>query len=250
MAIRQPVKSKSDGAVANPTDTNNTFKKAALFRIHKDGTILPTKAGIFLLNPASLEDSGSSNWAAQTTPGQSSPILQWTSTGARTVTFEALVTNDTSHFDFVAADTKPAEETDPLKNVLTVVSDIASSFFKIAVSPSRQTAETKAKKGASLDISEYLNYYRSLLYPTYDSITNPRKLRQSPPLLVLYEGSSIIKIKYEKKVSAQHDLWVLTDLKTRITKQLPNLAPMEAVVQFTLVQYNVRSFDRRRFSGQ
>jgi hypothetical protein len=249
MAIRQPVKSKSDGTVANPSDTNNVFKKAALFKVSKDGTILTSKAGVFLLNPSTLEDSGSSKWNPQETPGQSGPILQWSSTGARTVTFEALVTADTSTFDFATPE-KPAEETDPLKNALNAVSEIASSFFKIAVPPARQSAETKAKKGNSLDISEYLFYYKSLLYPTYDNITNPRKLRQSPPLLVLYAGSAIVKVKYEKKISAQHDLWVLTDLKTRITKQLPNLAPMEAVVQFTLVQYNVRSFDRRRFSGQ
>jgi hypothetical protein len=249
MALKQLNKRKSLDGLANVNKENKEFTKAALFRIDKDGNILQSKAGVFLLNPASLDDSKSSNWVENIVPGQSDPPLQWVSSGPRTVSFDALVTADTSYFDSGII-TKPGEETDPLKKTLSFVGDIASSFFKVAVAPPRETAFQAATKGDSLDISEFLNYYRSLLYPTYDDAINPRRLRASPPLLILYQGSSVPKIKYEKRISAQHDLWVLVDLKIKITKQLPNLAPMEATVSFTLKQYNVKSFDRRRFSEQ
>lgn len=250
MAIKQANKRQSDDALANNNEVNDDFKRAALFRIDKDGNILTNKAGVFLLNPAAIEDAKSANWAAHNVPGQSDPIFQWTSSGARTVSFEALVTADTSDLTDDMVFNKPAEDLDPLSKALTVVSDIASAFFKITVPIPRTSAQVKASRGNALDISEYLNYYRSLLYPTYDNVVTPNKLQYSPSLLVFYSGSSIAKIRYERRISSQHDLWMLTDLKIKITKQLPNLAPMEALVQFTLTQYNVRSFDRRRFSGQ
>lgn len=249
MALKHPRKSGSDDALTNADVPNvgSMLRKAALFRIDKDGNIIKNRAGVFILNPASYEESKSANWVQQQVPGQSDPVMQWVSSGARTVSFEALVTADTSYFQSGLV-TKPGEETDPIKKTINQIGAIASAFFKVTLPPPRQTVQVSANKGDSLDISEYLNYYRSLLYPTYDNSTNPNKLRYSPPLLVLYAGKSIIKVPYENRISSQHDLWVLTDLKIRITKQLPNLAPMEATVQFTLVQYNIRSFDTNRFT--
>jgi hypothetical protein len=249
MPLKQLSKRKSEDATAVVTDTNDSFRKAALFKIDSQGNILKNKAGVFLLNPATYEDSKSANWAQQQVPGQSDPILQWVSSSARTVSFEALVTNDTADFDDGIIRVSSENDEGGINNIISQVGKIASAFFKVSVPPTRQTAQIKATKGDALDISYYLNYYRSLLYPTYDNQINPRKLQQNPPLLVLYAGSSVPKIKYENRISSQHDLWVLTDLRIRVTKQLPNLAPMEALVQFTLVQYNVRSFDTRRFTG-
>lgn len=246
MALKQLPKRKTHNNLGSGSDANVEFKKAALFKIAPDGTILKNDAGVFLLNPSTYDDAKSVNWAQQTVPGQSDPILQFISGGARTVTFDALITADTAYFDS-GVTTKPGTETDPFKKGLTAISDIASSFFKIAVPPAKQEVNPGPKAG-SLDITNYLNYYRSLLYPKYDNARVPNKLRNSPPLLVLWAGSAIAKIKYETRISSNHDLWVLTDLKIKVTKQLPTLAPMEAVVSFTLIQYNVRSFDGRRFS--
>jgi len=60
-------------------------------------------------------------------------------------------------------------------------------------------------------------------------------------------GKAVTKYPYGQKITSQHDLWVITNLEIQITKFLPNLAPMEAVVTFQLTQYNIRSFDRKRF---
>lgn len=248
MPTKQPKRvSNFDNLAGGKKIQGDTLQLAGLFPVNEKGEVLISNVGVFLLNPSSWQESKSSNWAEHNVPGQSDPILQWISGGARTLNFEALVTADTS--DFVSGKTtKPGEETDPLKKATTFVGSIAASFFKVPAPAAR--IESEDTKGSSLDISNYLNYYRSLLYPVYDNIDKPNRLRNSPPLVVLYSGSSINKLPMGgtgTKISSQHDLWVVTDLQINITKQLPNLAPMEATVTFKLLQYNIRSFDRNRF---
>lgn len=252
MAIKSVKKGIKESTIADVDSKNNgTHYRAALFKVSPDGTILKNETGIFMLNPSSYEENKNSNWNQQIVPGQSDPVLQWSASGARTLSFEALVTADTSNFDSAIV-IKPGEETDPVKKTLTAIGQIASAFFNITVPPPRTTIEEKTNKGDSLDITNYLNYYRSLLYPEYGKNYTPSQLSktvtQSPPLVVLYSGSSINKLALGSKITNVHDVWVITDLKIRITKQLPNLAPMEASVQFSLLQYNIRSFDSRRFT--
>lgn len=248
MPIRQPKRIPTiDNLAIGKKLQGETLQVAGLFPINSRGEIQISEVGIFLLNPTSWQESKSSNWAEQQVPGQSDPILQWISGNARTVTFEALVTADTS--DFVSGKkTKPGEETDPLKKAVTFIGTIAAAFFKVPAPAPR--IEQDADRGTDLDISNYLNYYRSLLYPTYDKTDKPNKLRNSPPILVLANGTATNKLPLGgpgTRISSNHDLWVLEDLQITITKQLPNLAPMEATVSFKLKQYNVRSFDRNRF---
>lgn len=252
MAVKSIKKSQAvNDSLANVNTTNNGFlRKAGLFKVKSDGTIDKNTLNIscFILNPESYEDSKSANWTPQNVPGQSDPILQWVGSGPRTLSFEALVTADTSYYDNQQDYKKPGEESDPLKKTLSVIGDIASAFFKTPLPPSREPQT--GNKGNSLDISSYLNYYRSMLYPEYGaqySNNLAKSVTKSPPLLVLYSGNSINKLTISDKITTNTDVWVLTDLKIRITKQLPNLAPMEAQVQFTLMQYNIRSFDARRF---
>ena len=249
MAIKQFSKG-SLKAFGNVSAINTgELARAALFQVDTDGTILSDDyLGIFLLNPTALEDSKSANWVEQTVPGQSDPLLQWVSSGSRTVSFEALVTSDTAYFiaDKNAKASQAASPTQPNSTFITKVADVASKFFKASIPPPR-VANPFFSNTLNLDISNNLNYYRSLLYPTYSGGSTPERLTSSPPLLVLMQGSSIARIAYGTKITNIHDVWVLTDLKIRVTKQLPNLAPMEAAVQFTLKQYNIRSFDRNRF---
>lgn len=223
-----------------------TYKKAAIFKIDDKGNILENNAGVFLLNPSAIEESKSANWVQQSTPGSSDPIMQWISSGPRTVTFEALVTADTSAYDS-SASVVPGEESTS-SQALNFIGDLASSFFGIKTPPPPSGPATTDRAGDSLDITNILDYYRSLLYPIYDDINNPRSLRQSPPLVVLYFGKALIKKRYQKRISNNHDLWVVTNISIRTTKQLPNLAPMEATVRFTLTQYTIKSFDGRRFA--
>lgn len=245
MAIQQLKKTIILGNAYSEND--GTLKSAAILSVDKDGRIRFKDAGVFLLNPSTITENKSSNWVQQNVPGQSDPVLQWVSSGARTIAFQALVTADTS--DYVSGQKiKPGKSSNPLDRVDTVFGGIAAAFFKTAVKQERTT--DPQGQGTQLDISEYLNYYRSLLYPIYsDDITNP-KLVGSPPLVILLFGTSIAKFPYGDTITAQNDLWVVTNLEIQITKQLPNLAPMEAVVNFQLTQYNIRSFTRNRFFKQ
>jgi hypothetical protein len=245
--LKQPKKLATIDNLAdlNSKQTNN-LQASALFVIQDDGTIIKNKVGIFLLNPTTLEDSKGTNWSENNTPGQSDPILQWVGGGPRTITFQALVTAETS--DFISAAQKPGESTADKNKDLTQLftGAIASAFAKVVAPPPKRIV-SNSLEATNLDISNYLNYYRSLLYPTYDNFQNPKRLRNSPPLLVFFSGSSINKYRYGDRISSQHDLWVLTNLRIRITKQLPNLAPMEAEVDFELKQYTIKSFSRDRF---
>lgn len=226
-------------------DNDGTLKSAAILPVDPDGRIRFKEPGVFLLNPSTITENKSSNWVQQNVPGQSDPVLQWVSSGPRTISFQALVTADTS--DYISGQKIMPGKTaaNPLDRIDTVFGGIAAKFFKTAVKQERTT--TEQGQSTQLDITEYLNYYRSLLYPIYsDDLTNP-KLLGSPPLVILLFGTAIAKFPYGDTITAQNDLWVVTNLEIQITKQLPNLAPMEAVVNFQLTQYNVRSFGRNRF---
>jgi hypothetical protein len=251
MAVKQNVKTKltEDTNLGNAGNfVDGELKKAALFAVDIAGNIKKDPLGIFHLNPSAFNESKTSNWVQNQIPGQSDPVMQWVSSGARTLTFDALVTADTS--DFNVKEAEKASETAKPKSVKEAVATFAAKLFKVQVPPSRTIQESKNTD--VLDISNSLDYYRSLMYPTYSDPSSkgvPQRLKQSPPLLVLLAGSGIAKLRYGSRITNKHDVWVLTDLKINITKQLGNLAPMEAIVSFTLVQYNIRSFDKNRFSG-
>lgn len=240
---------KKSLALANDLN-DGTLKAAAIIPVNSDGTFdrsayLSSRGGqavgVFLLNPSAITDSKSTNWAQQTIPGQSDPILQWTSGGPRTLAFQALVTLDTSNY-VLDKNLSPGKNANPLDGIKTIVGQIAAKFSKSANIPAKQTTFTD-----QLDISAYLNYYRSLLYPTYTKdVANPR-IQSSPPIVALVMGPGIQRLPYGEVVTSNNDLWVVTNVEIQITKFLPNLAPLEATVNFQLTQYNVRSFSRDRF---
>lgn len=250
MAVKQNSKSRRGdfSDLGNPESPfEGDLLRAALFKVDIAGNIINDPLGIFHLNPTAFNESKTSNWVQNQIPGQSDPVMQWVSSGARTLTFDALVTADTS--DFTVEEAKVATEKAKPKNVQEAVATFAAKLFKVQVPPKRSTQPLKNYE--VLDISDSLDYYRSLMYPTYSDPSGkgvPQRLKQSPPLLVLLAGSGIAKLRYGTRITNKHDVWVLTDIRINITKQLGNLAPMEATVSFTLVQYNIRSFDRHRFN--
>lgn len=253
MAIKQIVKRTDEldgGSIANVKSdfTSGTLQRAALYKVDISGKILNQNAeGVFLLNPSVFEENKSAKWVSHEVPGQSDPIWQWISSGPRTLTFEALVTADTSDYKVAEAATQSAKAKPKL--AVEAVADYAVKLFKVQVPPP-SNQNVMLKNDEVLDISNRLDYYRSLLYPQYSNTSQkgvPGRLKASPPLLVLYAGNSISNIPYSNVITSKHDVWILTDLRIRITKQLSNLTPMEAVVTFTLAQYNIRSFDSNRF---
>lgn len=239
---------KLDG-VSGLADTNkpntNALLSAGLFTVTSANKIeLNNAYGFFLLNPATWEEHKSSNWVQHNIPGESDPILQWTSGGARTITVEALVTKDHAGFDL----TKPVSPGGALiDQAITAVGNIASAFLGINVPAIGDLLPIGDQgQGEELSIADHLNYYRSLMYP--DLKNDKTVLAGSPPLVALFAGKSFSKFMSGTEISIDTDLWVVTDLRIKITKQLPNLAPMEATVSFTLVQYTKRSKSQLDFS--
>jgi hypothetical protein len=70
-------------------------------------------------------------------------------------------------------------------------------------------------------------------------------------LLTLWAGSTFTKNAYSVNDAVRNsdDLWVLSNLTIKVTKQLPNLAPLEATVTFQLIQYTIKPFSTTRFTN-
>lgn len=230
--------------IAYSSHPNKLFTAAAICTVLPDNTIdITNPYATFLLNPSTWEEHKTSNWIMHNIPGESDPILQWTSGGARTITVDALVTKDQSGFDLNASPIGGLVD-----QALTIVGNIASSFIGINVPAIGDLLPIGDQgEGEELSIDNELNYYRSLLYPLTEN--DKTTLSGSPPLVALFVGKSFSKNMASPDISIDTDLWVVTDLRIKITKQLPNLAPMEATVSFQLTQYNRRTKNQSDFIG-
>lgn len=252
MAIKQSRKRTDELNLENLANPGVQFvagqlQRAALFKVDMSGKILNKNSeGVFLLNPSELTETKSAKWVSHEVPGQSDPVWQWLSSGPRVVTFDALVTADTS--DYKIAQGQEEQSMSEPKTIVEAVADYAVALFNIKIPP-KPNEQPYAKNEDILDISNRLNYYRSLLYPHYSDPNEKGggRLQASPPLLAMFAGNSLSSIPYSDRITSKQDVWILTDLKIRVTKQLPNLAPMEAVVSFTLAQYSIRSSDSNKF---
>lgn len=218
-------------------EVNRGLNKAALYKVSSSGNIIADPKGNFLLNPSSIQDDVNSNWAKHSTPGSSDPILQWISGGARTVTIEALVTKDTS----VENGSKDNLVGELIQAANNVIGDIASKFAGVnlpSLSDALSLIGIERGAGNDLDINDRLNYYRSLVLPSY---TEDGYLKSSPPLVTLLFGSALGYAPDLSPITKDSTVFIVEDIKINITKFLPNLRPMEAVVTITLVKYALKS---------
>lgn len=221
--------------------TQGDLIPAAIFPISASGEILSSgryeSLGVFLLNPESYEESHTTGWVGTPIPGQSLPVYQWVSGGARTITFEALVTKDTSYFNKQSKSKNPVDEL--ASKAINAIGSIASNFLGAPIPTSQLLSTFTKNNGTSfdLDISEQLEYYRSLWKPVYDE----NRVVQSPSLIYLYSGSTFEDISDSSYINPESQVFILTNLTIKVTKQLPNLAPMEASVTFQLEQYPITS---------
>lgn len=243
MARKYQLKRGDKAALAQPTVNNEQLVYAALFKVSSKGQIKQDNPlAPFLLNPDTIEDSKSGNWVENSIPGQSDPILQWTSGGPRNLNFTALITKDTIHFP--EAQTDLADSV--IDSVTTAIGGIASEFAGINIPPlgdvvSSLLGTNTPSVGEDISIAPYLDYYRSLMYPGIDQ---DQVLQSSPPLIVLAMGKTLSSFTGKGvtgNIGPDTDLWVAKNISIRVTKWLPNLAPMEAEVTFNLVQYSINS---------
>jgi hypothetical protein len=229
------------------TPNNGKLHKAALLKINKDGSIDESSKtfGIFQINPATWEENKNSNWVGHNIPGQSDPVYQWISGGPRTLSFEALVTKDSAYFEKLPPNPLAGLAQDAV-NVIGGIASAMSGLDVNALAASTIGFFSTPDPNSKLSIANELNYYRSLLYPEYKTGV----IERSPPLLILYAGSTFSSFGYlaESTIDSSIHVWVLTNLKIQVTKQLPNLSPMEAYVSFQLTQYTTAPFSSSQFT--
>lgn len=234
-------------AAPGDIDSTTSLKKMIIAKVTSDGKIDESSKtlGKLLLNPESLNESKTSNWVPNAIPGQSEPILQWTSGASRTVSFDALVTADQGDTPYLKK-----TDTDPLafvaEKAVNAIGGIAASFLGVNISPLANFFSKPGQANEVLSIENQLQYYRSLAYPVYQN----GRLKQSPPLVVLYAGKAFgdqFSIPGDT-VSSVDDLWVLAEYSIKISKQLPNLTPMEATVSFKFIQYAVSSIGSDKYA--
>jgi len=185
--------------------------------------------GQFYLNPTTWNDSKETKWVKHMVPGMSDPHQQWVAGGPRTITFEALVTRDVSSSESKNKKDKTSVINTSRKN--SVVAGIASAVQQIeGLTSSEAILQQGEREGSflNLDITEKLNYYRSLLYPNVVSSAN--RVSSPPNLVRLIVGSTLGQ-------RTQTARFVVDKIEIRVTKQFPDLRPMEAVVVFTLTEF-------------
>jgi hypothetical protein len=184
------------------------------------------RLGQFYINPTTWSETKDSNWIKHKVPGLSDPIQQWTSSGARKVTFQALVTRDIA--DPTKEQTMSATCNSKGQSLIFKPAKIAEQVLNIPGLSFEANVDTGRGQGDSLDLSivDKLNFYRSLLYPN----TYSKGSRVFPPNPVaLLVGDTFGK-------RTRGSLFVVDRLEIQITKQYSDLTPIEATVTFTLTE--------------
>lgn len=198
-----------------------------------------------LLNPETISEQKSANWARQNIPGQSDPLLQWISGSERVVSFSLKLSLDTAHNPTVSG---PDGANDLTIASVTVGDEVGGFEFagtsipvyegailaSISNEPIFESALQQSKPFSwSLSIQNYLDYYRSLLVPRKSSRRNKLK---APPLVQLKMGTLLGNINTTESAK-----WFVAGYSFNISRYTPDLRPIEADVSLTFIEYKDRS---------
>lgn len=234
--------------VSNTSTGNPNLVKAVILPVkNREGTEIPDPAqnrngrddlqvadlSEFFLNPASWVDLKSTKWIKHSIPGLSDPHQQWIAGGPRTITFEALITRDTAE-SITRQKRDKSFVCQLVGRAATVVkiSKIATQIQGLSVSEVAEAQNIAANsKNLELDITDKLNFYRSLLYPNVSS--QDSRVSRPPNLVKLLVGTTLGK-------RTRNSLFVVDKVEIRVVKQFSDLTPIEAIVNFTLTEFVTR----------
>lgn len=206
------------------------FVKAKLVPINTSGQKqfnIPDTAAEFYINPDSWSESKTATWVKHEVPGRSDPIQQWLSSGARTISFTALVTRDI----YRPTDETPTSISSTPSGIgSSTVSKIGSIALAAAglsdVMKILDAATPPSRDKLKLDISTKLDFYRSLLYPNLYG----QGAKVYPPRPVYLIVGTTFGARTQKA------MFVVDRVEIKILKQLADLTPIEAEVTFTLTE--------------
>lgn len=188
--------------------------------------------GMFYLNPATWDETKTTKWVKHEIPGMSDPHQQWVAGGARQITFEALVTNDkveghinTDVQSSIVSSLNPTKKS-AIKKIGGIAAQVAN-IPELTISESIEASGQSPAQTLILDITDKLNYYRSLMYPESSSKKNGVEGTPTPVRLIV--GSTFGNRTKGAK-------FVVDKVIIKITKQYASLTPIEARVTFTLTE--------------
>ena len=224
-----------------------------------------------LINPNTITDQKSSNWAKYYVPGQTDPLLQWISGSERVVSFSIKVTKDTpSNRTITTANRNsdsytlhleegvsgsleldnrggiPAFEGDILRGLQEVSSQTSPGITldsvgnNIANAFSNPFGSTAASTTQIDEAGDFVKYYPLSIQKYLDyyrSLVIPRKSAlsgkaKSPTLIKLELGDVLGNRSLVDKMR-----WILLDYNITVTKLSPELIPIDAQVNFTFIEY-------------
>lgn len=209
--------------------------KAKILPIKRNGKRPPNaeNLGTFLINPSTWSEKKDAKWIKHDIPGLSDPHQQWISSGARTITFEALVSNDLAKLPPREPERRAICMERGATGIVTSIGGIAAQIFGIpgltAAEAIEQSGNSTRGTNVKLDIREKLAFYRSLVYPNTPA---DRTRVSGPPNLVELVVGTTLGLR-----TLQGAKFVVDSVEITYTKQLPDLTPIEARVTFRLTEF-------------
>lgn len=128
--------------------------------IHSNDDPLIDLRRSFQYFPATISDSHATNYQAKVIPGLSHPLYQWTSGGARTISFEAIFTRDRTY--------NRAERDAIFQEGLTNASVSAGAGSTRNTNP-KSLGVSSNKEPRDVDIPSAIAWLRSFLLPEYST---------------------------------------------------------------------------------
>ena len=129
--------------------------------IHHGDELLLGERRSFQYFPQSISDQRATNYQTKVIPGLSHPLYQWTSTGARMISFQAIFSRDRTY-------TKA--EIASLNNGSSSVSNLGASYKKSLISPNKaRDASGSSAETRNVDIPSAIAWLRSFLDPEYSA---------------------------------------------------------------------------------
>lgn len=259
----------STGAIKSDLDLKNTLSKVRIVALDN---VTNVEVSTMLMNPNTITEQKSANWAKHYIPGQNDPLLQWISGSERVVSFSGYLTKDKAsnptytsktvgvgyeiYFNSELSPTQEIDESDvsiyegSIINSLAEISAQTEDPITFSAVAGRAADQFTNPFGSSDTVDEDnvpeveadprvkyfpLSIQKHLDY--YRSLVMPRKSAlggkaKSPTLIKLEMGDILGNREITKNLK-----WILLDYNITVTKMTPNLIPIEAQVNFTFIEY-------------
>ena len=113
--------------------------------------------------PATISDTHATNYQTKVIPGLSHPLYQWTSGGARTISFEAVFSRDRTY---------SSGEQDKISSGFSGASSLGRPSISLPTPPGSSRGTMNNKDPRNVDIPSAIAWLKSFLLPDYSADGN------------------------------------------------------------------------------